>query len=71
MIEIETERLTLKKLRIADKKHHLNKGGWIHKTGIRLCIYHPINLHGGEFTIFMSKHHCSYNQNARYYLWYS
>ena len=23
--------------------------GWGHKTGIKLCIYHPINLHGGEF----------------------
>ena len=22
--------------------------GWGHKTGIKLCIYHPINLHGGE-----------------------
>jgi len=27
MIEIETERLTLKKLGIADKEHYLNKGG--------------------------------------------
>ena len=27
MIEIDTERLTLKKLEIADKEHYLNKGG--------------------------------------------
>jgi len=27
MIEIETERLTLKKLGIAHKEHYLNKGG--------------------------------------------
>ena len=27
MIEIETERLTLEKLGIADKEHYLNKGG--------------------------------------------
>ena len=20
-----------------------------HKTGIKLCIYHPVNLHGGDF----------------------
>ena len=25
------------------------KGGWGHKTGIKLYIYHPINLHGGDF----------------------
>ena len=25
------------------------KGGWGHKTGIKLSIYHPINLHGGDF----------------------
>ncbi len=33
-----------------DEKH-LNKakGGWGHKTGIKLYIYHPINLHGGDF----------------------
>jgi hypothetical protein len=33
-----------------DEKH-LNKakgGGGGHKTGIKLYIYHPINLHGGE-----------------------
>ena len=24
------------------------KGGWGHKTGIKLYIYHPINLHGSE-----------------------
>ena len=32
-------------------EEHLNKakGGWGHKMGINLCIYHPINLHGGEF----------------------
>jgi len=30
-------------------KHYLNEGGWGHKTGIKLCIYHPINLHGVEF----------------------
>ena len=23
--------------------------GWGHKTGIKLCIYHPINLHGVDF----------------------
>ena len=26
----------------------INEGGWGHKTGIKLCIYHPINLHGVE-----------------------
>ena len=25
------------------------RGGWGHKTGIKLYIYHPINLHGGDF----------------------
>jgi len=24
------------------------KGGWGHKTGIKLYIYNPINLHGSE-----------------------
>ena len=26
----------------------MNEGGWGHKTGIKLYIYHPINLHGIE-----------------------
>ena len=26
----------------------MNEGGWGHKMGINLCIYHPINLHGVE-----------------------
>ena len=32
-------------------EEHLNKakGGWSHKTGIKLYIYHPLNLHGGDF----------------------
>ena len=25
-----------------------DEGGWGHKTGINLYIYHPINLHGEE-----------------------
>jgi len=29
-----------------------NEGGWGHKTGIKLYIYHPINLHGGDFRIY-------------------
>ena len=44
MIEIETERLTLKKLWIADNELYLNKGGVGYKTNIKLLIYHPINL---------------------------
>ena len=27
----------------------IDEGGWGHKTGIKLYIYHPINLHGGDF----------------------
>jgi len=23
--------------------------GWDHKTGIKIYIFHPINLHGGDF----------------------
>ena len=30
-------------------KHYLNKGGVGHKTGIKLYIYHPIHIHGGDF----------------------
>ena len=31
-------------------KHNVNEGGgWGHKTGTNLCIYHPINLLGVEF----------------------
>ena len=28
-------------------------GGWGQKTGIRLCIYHPINLHGLNFRLLV------------------
>ena len=28
------------------------KGGWGHKTGINLYIYHPINLHGVEMWFY-------------------
>ena len=28
----------------------MNEGGWGHKTGIKLYIYHPINLHGIEIS---------------------
>jgi hypothetical protein len=27
----------------------VKEGGWGHKTGIKLYIYHPINLHEGDF----------------------
>jgi len=27
------------------------EGGWGHKAGIKLYIYHPINLHGGDFRL--------------------
>ena len=27
------------------------KRGWGHKTGIKIDIYHPINLHGGEIRL--------------------
>jgi hypothetical protein len=27
----------------------INEWGWGHKTRINLYIYHPINLHGGDF----------------------
>ena len=39
-------------------EEHLNKakGGWGHKTGINLYIYHPINLHGGEIRFLNFKH---------------
>jgi len=30
-------------------KHYLNEGGWGHKTGIKLRIYHPIYLPGEIF----------------------
>ena len=30
-------------------EHNVKEGGGGHKTGIKLCIYHPINLHGVEF----------------------
>jgi len=42
-------KINSKKLGIADKEHYLNKGGWGHKTAFKLYIYHPINLHGGDF----------------------
>ena len=40
-----------------DEKH-LNKakGGWGHKTGIKLYIYHPINLHGVEIRFLNFEH---------------
>ena len=31
------------------KSNETQQGGWGHKTGIKLCIYHPINLQGGDF----------------------
>ena len=30
----------------------IDEGGWGHKTGIKLYIYHPINLHGGDFRFY-------------------
>ena len=35
-------------------EEHLNKAkvGWGHKTGIKLYIYHPINLHGVDFRFY-------------------
>jgi len=32
------------------------KGGWGHKTSIKLYIYHPINLHGVDFR-FVNLYH--------------
>jgi hypothetical protein len=32
------------------------KGGWGHKTGIKLYIYHPINLHGIEIRFLNFEH---------------
>jgi hypothetical protein len=32
------------------------KGGWGHKTGIMLYIYHPINLHGIEIRFLNFEH---------------
>jgi len=29
-----------------------NEGGWAHKTGTKLYIYHPTNLHGGDFRFY-------------------
>ena len=31
-------------------------GGWGHKTGIKLYIYHPINLHGVEIRFLNFEH---------------
>jgi hypothetical protein len=30
----------------------VKEGGWGHKTGIKLYIYRPINLHGGDFRFY-------------------
>jgi len=30
----------------------IDEGGWGHKTGIKLYIYHPINLHGVDFRFY-------------------
>ena len=30
----------------------IDEGGWGHKTGINLYMYHPINLHGGDFRFY-------------------
>ena len=38
--------------------------GWGHKTGIKLCIYHPINLHGGEIR-FVDLTYKSYRTMAK------
>ena len=30
----------------------IDEGGWGYKTGIKLYIYHPINLHGVDFRFY-------------------